>query len=257
MDKKVRKYQKLLGKNFENRRDVLESMYSYMLKNYRCEYVYKNFIANKILLGIHSLNTSTLLDEFKIGSSFADLVFVNGSSTVYEIKTELDSPDRLSDQLSDYKKAFGKVYVVTHINEVDKYREIVSGSSIGLIALSRRNHLSRVKEASNDFTDLDIETMFKCLRKNEYSNILNKYFGYTPDVGNMSYFRESLKMAQKIDTIDFHKLMNVELKKRKPREVSVYDNTELPNSLVKICLSIDPSQEQYNKLFQYLGRGIQ
>jgi len=32
-------------------------MYSYLLKEYRCEYIYKNFITQKILLGRHSLNT--------------------------------------------------------------------------------------------------------------------------------------------------------------------------------------------------------
>ena len=70
---------------------VLDSLYSEFKKNYKCEYVYKNTIVNKILLGRHSLNTSTLISELNVGKSKADIVIFNGTSTVYEIKTELDS----------------------------------------------------------------------------------------------------------------------------------------------------------------------
>src|SRR5258705_3315018 len=90
-------------------KDVIESAYAYISRNYRNEYVYKNTIANNILLGRHSLNTATMLNEFKVASSIADIVIINGTSTVYEIKTELDSPEKLNKQIENYKKVFDKV----------------------------------------------------------------------------------------------------------------------------------------------------
>jgi hypothetical protein len=79
-----------------------EWVYNLLFKNYRNEYVYKNVLANKILLGKHSLNTSQILTEFRVGRSKADVVLLNGTSTVYEIKSEYDSFARLEKQIQSY-----------------------------------------------------------------------------------------------------------------------------------------------------------
>ena len=91
-----------------------EKTYSYLFNNYRNEYVYKNAIANKILLGRHSLNTSNLLTEFRVDKSKADIVILNGTSSVYEIKSEFDSFERLEEQIRSYRKVFGFINVITH-----------------------------------------------------------------------------------------------------------------------------------------------
>ena len=92
--------------------DLYERSYSFLEKNYKNEYIYKNMIARKILMGRHSLKSSVLLSEFRVGTNKADLVLINGCSTCYEIKTEYDSLIRLEDQLSSYTKLFNKVFVV-------------------------------------------------------------------------------------------------------------------------------------------------
>lgn len=255
LEKKLEKYQDVFGLGFKSRKDALDTLYDYMLTNYRCEYVYKNFITKTRLLGRHNLNTTNLINEFRVGSSLADIVLVNGTSTVFEIKTELDSPDRLSDQLQDYQKAFTRVYIVTHYTQSDRYLELVDDSSVGLMVLTKRNHLSKRKEAQKNTSSLDITTMFKSLRKPEYSNIISKYFGEVPDVPNMFYFKECLKLAKQIDPVEFHQLMNEQLKKRKPSEKEIL-SSQVPNYLANICLSIDPSREQYQQLFNYLNKKI-
>lgn len=257
IDKKIEKLQGVLpfGKG-ESRKQVLETMYSYLLKEYRCEYIYKNFITRKILLGKHSLNTSTLINEFRVGSSIADVVLVNGKSTVYEIKTELDNPDRLQDQLADYQKAFSEIYLVVHHSGVDTYMEKLTGSHVGLIALNRRDQLSVRKNAALNSKCLDITTMFKLLRKQEYSNIVKKAYGYIPDVPNMFYFKECLKLAKKMDAIEFNKLMGEELKKRKPKEKKIVSSNSIPDYLRNICLAIDPNQKEYERLFKYLNQTV-
>ena len=66
--------------------------YNLLFSSYRCEYVYKNAIATKLYLGgHHSLQHSLLTNELRIGQSRADVVILNGTSTVYEIKSEYDS----------------------------------------------------------------------------------------------------------------------------------------------------------------------
>jgi hypothetical protein len=213
LEKKMSKYSDVLGCGYTTRREALEILYHYLILNYRCEYIYKNFITKRILLGKYSLNTSNLINELRVGSSLADLVLFNGESKVYEIKTELDSPERLSDQLNDYQKAFTKICLVVHHSQEEKYLNILSGSSVGLKVLNKQFHLSDRKEAEKNDDKLEITTMFKCLRKAEYTNIINAYYQSVPDVPNMYFFRECLELAKNIHPIKFHKMMNDELKK--------------------------------------------
>jgi hypothetical protein len=257
IDKKIKNFQKPFAlKKGISRREALERMYSYLLNEYRCEYIYKNFITRKILLGRHSLNTSALINEFRVGTSVADVVLINGKSTAYEIKTELDTPDRLQDQLSDYQKAFTEIYLVVHHTMVDTYMEKLRGTHIGLVALNHRNQLSVRKKAIVNTKYLDITTMFKSLRKQEYSNIIKNTYGYIPDVPNMFYFKESLKLAKKMDAFEFNKMMGKELKKRKPKEKEIINSNSIPDYLRNICLALDPNQKEYERLFNYLNQTI-
>lgn len=44
-----------------------------------------------------------MIPEFNVGASKADLAVFNGTSTVYEIKSEIDSTERLKSQMGDYE----------------------------------------------------------------------------------------------------------------------------------------------------------
>ena len=87
--------------------------YNLLFKQYRCEYVYKNTIATKLFLSRHSLQNSFMTDEIRSASSRADVAILNGTSTVYEIKSHYDSFDRLDGQLLDYKRVFDRICIVT------------------------------------------------------------------------------------------------------------------------------------------------
>ena len=84
-------------------KELFEKAYKKLLKTYRNEYVFKNAIAKKILLGRHSINSSILFTEFRVETSKADVVIFNGTTHVYEIKTELDTTERLENQIANYK----------------------------------------------------------------------------------------------------------------------------------------------------------
>ena len=61
------------------------------IAGFRDEYVYRAALTHKILMGTHSLRTASMLSEFRTGACKADLVILNGTATVYEIKSERDS----------------------------------------------------------------------------------------------------------------------------------------------------------------------
>ena len=258
VSEQLKKYQSLLSVEDADVsiKDVLQKAYVYLSRNYRNEYIYKNTIANKILLGRHNLNTATLLSEFKVGGSIADLLLLNGTSTVYEIKTELDSPDKLKKQIDDYKKAFARIYLVTHHTLTDRYLQLIEDSAVGLLSLSGRFQLTTVKEAETNYQDLDNSVMMRCLRKGEYSSIIRAYYGTIPPVSNIRYFTACLELAMAIDPVIFHALLLNELKKRMPAEKECLQSELLPPELKHICLCLNPTKFEYDNLFQFLNMPV-
>ena len=66
-------------------REFFEGLFALLFRSYRNEYIYKSVIANRVLLGRHSLNTSFMLTEFRAGDCKADVVILNGTCTQNEI----------------------------------------------------------------------------------------------------------------------------------------------------------------------------
>jgi len=254
---KLKKYNNYLSvQPCETARDILKQAYTYLSSNYRNEYIYKNTIANKIILGRHNLNTTTLLSEFKVGGSIADMLMLNGTSTVYEIKTELDSPEKLLKQIGDYKKAFTKIYLVTHHSLSQKYLQFIENSNVGLLSLNSKFQLSVHKEANAEYDCLDNFIMLRCLRKPEYTAIIKKHFGVIPLVSNIKYFTICQELVQNINPIEFHSLMLEELKKRCTIEKEFIYDDKLPFELKHICLCLNPSKTEYNNLFKFLNKPL-
>ncbi len=88
-------------------------------EGYRHEYIYKAALMHKILLGKHSLQTASMLNEFRVCECKADLAILNGTATVYEVKSERDSLSRLERQVAAYSKVFARVCVIAAENHID------------------------------------------------------------------------------------------------------------------------------------------
>jgi len=104
---------------------LIDYGYQLLVQNYRSEYVYKSTLLNEFILKNYSLDDTILLNEFRINDSIADIVLVNGTNKVFEIKTELDTLERFKSQVSDYYKSFSEVYLVTHFSVYKKYLNIL------------------------------------------------------------------------------------------------------------------------------------
>jgi hypothetical protein len=161
-------------------REVFEIAYRFLQRSHRAEYVYKNAIANKLLLGRHSMRSASLFTELTAGVSKADIVLVNGTSTVYEIKSEFDSTTRLESQVRSYGEMFDRIYVCSHASHVEKL-EAVLPAHVGIIVLSSRYTLSEKRAATSNKANVKPATIFHSLRKAEYLGILKDKFGALPD----------------------------------------------------------------------------
>ncbi len=150
--------------------EVFDSLYNVLKNNYKCEYIYLNEIFLQELLKEHEINP-TIITEFNVNSSKADLVIVNGTTTVYEIKTELDTLNRLEKQLLDYIKVFERVYIITYEKNVDEIKKFLkikfSLKKVGIKILKNNGDLETIKKSGSFIKDFDKEFIFKCLIKKE------------------------------------------------------------------------------------------
>jgi hypothetical protein len=246
----------LIGFEMNDYCSVLEFLYKKLEKNYRNEYLYKNALINKKLLGTYSLKTTTILDEFKIGGSIADFVLLNGEVRIFEIKTDLDGFDKLEKQIDDYKKFADRIYIVVSKNNSSKIEKLYRDSNIGIIEFTDKNTLKTIKEAFTDKDYFDHSIIFKALRKNEYLEILVDHYGFIPNVPNTEIFTHSLELIKQIDINTFQFLALQKLKERKLKCPEVLESELIPKELKHLCYTLNFSQKEYDNLFKFLKTTI-
>lgn len=212
-------------------------IYNLLFKNYRNEYIYKNVIANKILLGKHSLYTSQMLTEFRVGRSKADVVLLNGTSTVYEIKSEFDSFARLEKQIQAYFEIFNYINVITSASQASKLESILPETA-GILVLTNRNSIATIREAKANIENTKPEILFDSLRKTEYTKVINEYYGSIPAVPNTMIYKECKRLFCKIPKIVAYDLTIKILRKRSNSKVLREFIDKAPSSLSAYAMSI-------------------
>ncbi len=159
----------------------------------RDEYVYRAALTQKVLMGTHSLKTACMLNEFRAGASKADLVILNGTATVYEIKSERDLLVRLANQIENYKKVFAKVYVIVGENHVRSVTQTMP-DEVGVMCLSRRYQISTEREAYDRTDRICTATVFESLRSSEARSILVDLAVAVPDVHKYQTARSNARV---------------------------------------------------------------
>lgn len=95
-------------------RDIVNQI---LINSYPNEAVIKAGFINDILI---KSNNHVSIFELSVGTSRADLCKINGESTAFEIKTDLDNIQRLEKQLHDYSTVFERVYLICSENKSEQ-----------------------------------------------------------------------------------------------------------------------------------------
>lgn len=218
----------------------------------RDEYVYKSALTHNILLGRHSLRTASLLTEFRAGACKADVAILNGTSTVYEIKSERDTLSRLENQVRNYRKVFAKVYVVAAEPFIDQVLRLTD-RDVGVLSLARWDRVNTVREAVDRADAVCPSTIFDSLRVAEAVDILTNLGVAIPDLPNTK-LREALK--QKFTMIS-PRLAHAEMVRVLKRTRSLASLAELvaqlPQSLKPAALSTRLRLGDHERLLISLG----
>ena len=234
--------------------ELISEIYCELENHYRNEYFYKNTLLNKLLLGVHSVNTTTALTEIAIAKSKADFVLINGKAVAYEIKTELDNLDRLSSQIDDYYKAFDHVAVVTYEKNLQQLQKVLVNidKPVGIYVLRKNGKLGTVQNPQRYTDDLNKEVIFKLLRKSEYEDIITQRYGYLPEVTQFKYYSACKKMFLEIPIEESYLLVLKVLKKR--MQLVKEEFVKIPYELKFLAYFMELTYDDYQKLDVFLER---
>jgi len=232
--------------------DVFERAFHELAYGNRPEYVYKAVLAKKTILGVHNLNTAALLSEFRAGSSKADVVVVNGTTTVYEVKSERDKLCRLSGQISDYLKVFGRVNVIVaekHIEEAKKRLPEI----VGIHRLTRRNQISIVRKALDNSSNVQAPAIFNSLSLKEASRVLTELGIRIPVVPNTQLYSELAKIFDGLPGKAVHEASVKILKASRSQTHLKEFVSELPQSLRVNALTTPVRVKDRSRVLETLG----
>lgn len=202
----------------------------------RSEYVYKSALAQKTVLGVHNLNTAALLSEFRAGSSKADIVVVNGTTTVYEVKSERDKLERLPGQIADYLSVFGRVNVILAEKHLRNAEQILP-SSVGILRLTKRNQISTLREARDNVENLVSSAIFQSLSVKEASAIITDIGMEIPNVPNTLLYSKLSKIFDSLPADVVHKAFVKVLKRTRSQQSLKGFVESLPSSLRATALT--------------------
>lgn len=197
-------------------KSVITDLYQELQDTHRNEYFYKNELLNSLLIQNRKISSCSALTELPVAKSKTDMIFVdeNDVGIVYEIKTELDTLNRLESQIQDYYKAFPYIYVVTSSNHLHQLEQALEETSVGIIELTGDRKFVHRKEATCNTNNLSHDVLFRILRKKEFESIVLKYFKELPDVSDFVYYRTCFGLLENLDIVLFQKEVMSCLRKR-------------------------------------------
>lgn len=183
----------------------------------------------KLLLRDKSFNYTKAFWQLHVAESIADLVMINGHGAVYEIKSDLDSFERLNRQINDYFKVFSYVNIVIPEYRIEcASRELSSMCDFGIHVLTKRGALHCVRKSRKYDASLESNALIRMLRKPEYTSVLEREGMRIPDSRLASYYVECCELFQKIplDRAQWDVIAQLKLRNRKTRD-------DLPESPVR------------------------
>jgi len=232
-------------------RRFYNELYLKFSKEYKFEYIYKNEVYYHLHKKYNIGKDDGILTEVKSGTNIADLVYLNGTSKVYEIKTEIDTNKRLLGQIKSYSKLFKEVTVVTYQDNVEKVLSIIP-EYVGVMVLVRNGEFEIVREAIEHTDDLDRESMFKTLRRKEYESVVLSRFGELPDVNDSRIYEACLDKFNELSVNNAHDAMISQLKLRSNKSL-LRKNRKWPKSIYFLIENSNLKKYQRENLLKVLN----
>jgi hypothetical protein len=234
---------------------VCDIAYQHLLKSETPEYAYKNILISKTVFGVNRPTTASWIYEFKIGSARADAILVRDKATVFEIKTNLDDFSRAKNQIASYYSAFDQVVFVIGESQVEIALRILP-EHVGILTLSNRHKLSKLRDASIFPDDLSSEAMFYLLRRNERELLKEQYDIDTTGLSPVESYNILRNYISSRNPKEIHMKLVQALRDRAPATKMEAISSKLPSSLRAAVYWYKINQSDWKLLMDRLNSPI-
>jgi hypothetical protein len=236
--------------------NLLDSVFQLLItERYRHEYAYKAAITRKILLGKHSINTASMLTEFRVGGNKADVVILNGTASAYEIKSERDSLDRLQQQVESYRRVFATVNVITSFHHSQQVKSLVA-SDVGILVLNKKYEISIDREGIDDPSRIDTGVVFDSIQLHEAKKILQALAIDIPDLPNTQQHMALREIFSTLSPAQVHIQMVRVLKETRTLLPLKEVLASLPESLKAAVCSTPLRQQDHQRILSAVNTPI-
>ncbi len=236
--------------------DLFEEAFELLkCKRHRHEYSYKAALTNQVLLRNHSLEEASLLTELRVGHCRADVVILNGTSTVYEIKSERDSLDRLPKQINAFREVFANINVIVGENHVNAVLDSVD-QDIGVLILSDDHKIDIIQESRDQASKTNPVAIFDTIRLRESELILHDMGISVPDVPNTRRYQALRSYVTNLHPVKVHDCMVKTL--TQTRSLKSLDSLikQLPSSLHSAVLSLRLRKQDHIRLVESMETSV-
>jgi len=235
--------------------NIWGDLYGHLDRHYRNEYYYKNTLFNKVVLGKYSLNTTYALSEVTINKSRADFLVVNSKKVfIVEIKTELDSLEKLIYQIEDYYKVCSIVYILVSEDKYYPTYKLLRDYKVGICVLTKSNNISVKKSPEIDSSKLSHEELFKLLRKKEYQSLVEKEFGFDEGIKEVHKFKAYLNKFKTLE-IEYAQKMVFKYINRRKNAVNAEYITRVPLQIRWLVYQSNLNRKKYERLLKNIEGG--
>ena len=238
-----------LGEAYENVFRILRH------RGNRDDYVFRSALTQKLVLGRHSLRTTAVMHELRVGSSKVDMVVVNGGSTAFEIKSDRDTLARLLRQIEDYRRAFTSVVVVASAPNA-AVAEGMLPPNVGVMSLSDRYTLRTLRPAVPDSSHLSSVAMIDVLRRHEAVAVVRALGVEPPVLANTQVRSYLTECAKSLSAREVHAAMVNVLRRTRSQSELAEELLGFPPSLRAAMLSLGLSNDDRHRLAQALDRDV-
>lgn len=231
--------------------DCFRELYNVLATEYRDEYYFKNTLLNAFFPTPAATMATTALAELPIGRVIPDFITVSATQAhVFEIKTDLDSFERLNSQIPEYYKAFSLVSVVVSEQRLQPLQKRLQDTPVGICVLGSNGCLQTIKSPTVYTEALSKAAMFDTLRKSEREQVLLRHTGSLPDVTPVQYYNACYERFEALSVAIVQQAFFQALKERTnpPNEF-----WKIPHTLRSIAYFSRWKRSEYTSVLQFLN----
>lgn len=228
--------------------------YNTLLRHYPCEYVYKNEFLNRVVLKHRLGRNCVVVSEFKAAGAIADFAVFGDEACAFEIKTDLDSPKRLAEQLAAYRTLFEKISLVVSMDDLGRYEPLLP-ANVGLVGLLNDPcgcNFEEIRPAEP--TDaIDPVELMKVLHTAEYEQLVKSYCGALPSCQPFKRYDACLNVLKGMPQAVLRQVFRDSVRQRRNRLQTMAVLQRAPRILRQMTLSLGLSATDVVNIRQRLS----